>query len=626
MGRNSRLSFEHACSTIKMADDNSGATESAGISAATDVSEEQPPAMTEKERYWSAVRANPCDFDTWTYLLQVVESEDNIESVREAFEDFLQRYPYCFGYWKKFADMELRHSGASSASAVYRRGLEAISLSIDLWLHYLDFAQNYLYRLELGLPSVEKMQGLYEEAIKTAGLEFRSDRLWENYVEWAMAQNNFQLMRGIYDRLLTVPTQYYSKHFEQFREFVRLYPANQIFSAEEYQTLQAEVASDAAAVAAANGDVELALKEKAVQRRHAVHQQTEDEVRKRWSYEENVKRPYFHVKPLEAFQLNNWREYLDFEILQGSEERIRILFERCLVVCALYEDYWIKYANYLEAREPGKARDVYRRACTVHLRHKPSIHLTWALYEEAAGNADEACQVLTNMLEAFPRSVTGTMQLINLERRRGNKDKAASLYEKAIDLAAQSPEDGSFLSVQYANFLAKVMGDRAKGKEVLKAAIGKDTKNKRLYLHLLDFETNQFPLDESSVEAVFTLAQESDMLPSSKQDLSERRILFLQQFGGNPVTLRRAVLDHKEQYSTSGFGRKRKADNASQQQAKVPRAAATMAVPENDGVETVQQQQQRAAYQAALQSNAITPGQVAAYYQTGNSQTAWPPQ
>ena len=234
------------------------------------------------------------------------------------------------------------------------------------------------------------------------------------------------------------------------------------------------------------------------------------------------------------------------------------------------------------------------------------------------------------MLEAFPRSVTGTMQLINLERRRGNKDKAASLYEKAIDLAAQSPEDGSFLSVQYANFLAKVMGDRAKGKEVLKAAIGKDTvtctlprldprmksvlllqKNKRLYLHLLDFETNQFPLDESSVEAVFTLAQESDMLPSSKQDLSERRILFLQQFGGNPVTLRRAVLDHKEQYSTSGFGRKRKADNASQQQAKVPRAAATMAVPENDGVETVQQQQQRAAYQAALQSNAITPGQVA---------------
>lgn len=80
-----------------MADDNSGATESAGISAATgnpasaidernrnsyfaDVPEEQPPAMTEKERYWSAVRANPCDFDTWTYLLQVVESEASDES------------------------------------------------------------------------------------------------------------------------------------------------------------------------------------------------------------------------------------------------------------------------------------------------------------------------------------------------------------------------------------------------------------------------------------------------------------------------------------------------------------------------------------------------------------------
>eukprot|EP00118_Oscarella_pearsei_P003949 m.16413 g.16413 ORF g.16413 m.16413 type:complete len:598 (+) comp26905_c0_seq1:484-2277(+) len=588
---------------------------SAGTSAATDAPTEAEEAIviSEKERYWIAVRANPCDFDSWTYLLQVVESQDEIEGAREAFEAFLERYPFCFGYWKKFADLELRHSGASAANTVYRRGLEAVSLSIDLWLHYIDFAQNYLYRLELGQPSVEKMQGVYEEAIKVAGLEFRSDRLWENYVEWALAQNNFLLMRQIYDRLLAVPTQYYSKHFEQFREFVRLYPAGHLFSAEEYQSLQEEVGD------AAGEDVDVAIKEKGVQRRQVIYQQTEDEVRKRWTYEENVKRPYFHVKPLEASQLNNWKEYLDYEILQGSRERILVLFERCLVVCALYEDYWIKYANYMESQEPEKAQRIYERACTIHLQHKPNIHLTWALYEEATGKVDKACQVLKDMLERFPGLVSGVLQLINLERRRGNVGEAVTLYEKAID-SAKSVDDHGFLSCQYATFLATVINNKSKGKEILKAAIAKDMKNKRLYLQLLDFEMNQFPVDESAVEEVFTLAKGSDMAAANKQELSERRILFLQQFGTSAPVLRKAVLDHREQYSTSGFGRKRKAETSQQQQfSKIPKTS------ENGNVDTVQQQQQRAAYQAAVQSNAITPGQAAAYYQAGVPQ-GWPQQ
>ena len=32
----------------------------------------------------------------------------------------------------------------------------------------------------------------------------------------------------------------------------------------------------------------------------------------RWKYEEGIKRPYFHVKPLERGQLKNWQDYLDF--------------------------------------------------------------------------------------------------------------------------------------------------------------------------------------------------------------------------------------------------------------------------------------------------------------------------
>lgn len=48
------------------------------------------------------------------------------------------------------------------------------------------------------------------------------------------------------------------------------------------------------------------------------------------------------MKPLERAQLRNWRAYLDYEIERGDLNRIVILFERCLIACAMYEEMWIK--------------------------------------------------------------------------------------------------------------------------------------------------------------------------------------------------------------------------------------------------------------------------------------------
>ena len=55
-----------------------------------------------------------------------------------------------------------------------------------------------------------------------------------------------------------------------------------------------------------------------------------------------IRRPYFHVKPLEKAQLKNWRSYLEFEMANGSEKRVTVLFERCVIACALYEEFWMK--------------------------------------------------------------------------------------------------------------------------------------------------------------------------------------------------------------------------------------------------------------------------------------------
>jgi hypothetical protein len=56
------------------------------------------------------------------------------------------------------------------------------------------------------------------------------------------------------------------------------------------------------------------------------------ELQKRLAFEQRIKRPYFHVKPLDSNQLSNWRSYLDFE--EQQEDKVRRT-EAPLIACHL---------------------------------------------------------------------------------------------------------------------------------------------------------------------------------------------------------------------------------------------------------------------------------------------------
>lgn len=65
-----------------------------------------------------------------------------------------------------------------------------------------------------------------------------------------------------------------------------------------------------------------------------------------------------------------------------------VLFERCLIACAFYEEFWLRYILYLEDKaneNEDKIRDVFERACTIHHKKKPNLHLHWAMFEEMQG-------------------------------------------------------------------------------------------------------------------------------------------------------------------------------------------------------------------------------------------------
>jgi pre-mRNA-processing factor 39 len=70
------------------------------------------------EKYWKAVKADQEDFNAWTYLLQYVDSENDVEAAREAYDSFLSRYSYCYGYWRKYADYEKKKGSVEKCDEV----------------------------------------------------------------------------------------------------------------------------------------------------------------------------------------------------------------------------------------------------------------------------------------------------------------------------------------------------------------------------------------------------------------------------------------------------------------------------------------------------------------------------
>merc|ERR1712073_96135 len=131
---------------------------------------------------------------------------------------------------------------------------------------------------------------------------------------------------------------------------------------------------------------------------------TEERIALRSKYVEGIKRPYFHVKPLERGQLKNWNEYVDFMTKEMSKEggdmtEVEILYERALIACALYEEFWMNYVKWWTERDgdnTDKIRNIFKRACSYHLQEKVDIHIQWASFEEKLQNFEVAAGVLEN--------------------------------------------------------------------------------------------------------------------------------------------------------------------------------------------------------------------------------------
>lgn len=607
---------------------------------------------SEEKGFWKAVEENPNDFASWTYLLQVVEKNGKRKQIERAFSSFLALYPYCYGYWKKYADQMKKLVSPEACNEIFEEGVKAIPLSVDLWTYFIHFIAEWKQE------DSSAIRLIYQRAVDACGKEFRSDKIWEAYVEWEK-QNDKMKVLGVYKQLLGTIVQRHQRHYDRFREWLFLTPVTEMMSDAEiielYNKGNPEMEPEAAPgegleaasgaenvvaegdnvvaegknvvtenvenVVAENGkseeitagveemdvnevkeeiteaemteatepevkDVpEAEVKEEEPEKpltakeladlasktfamaaeapppeptilplpplpeeladmaedqmtrvREALleiltplHEQTLADIKEVLPYEEAIRRPYFHVKELERAQLKNWKNYLNIIMEKQDEARIMILFERCLIACAFYEGFWLKYAHFLEEARPELASSVYRKACTIHLSKKPQIHLSWAAYEELQGNLDTAREALDHIEKSMPGLISVTLRRVGLERRRGNTQAGADLLKEAMD-SARTEDLKEYWTVKYVNYAQNVLKNTPLARQVLKEAIGKSKDSKKLHMRRVELEMCQNAVpDVEQVEASFDSALESDLPAQLKVGFSQRKMCFLEE-------------------------------------------------------------------------------------------------
>ncbi|XP_062148038.1 pre-mRNA-processing factor 39-1 isoform X4 [Alnus glutinosa] len=511
------------------------------------------PAMSaDEDRLWNIVRANSLDFNAWTSLIEETEkvAQENILKIRKVYDAFLAEFPLCYGYWKKYADHEAHLGSVDKVVEVYERAVQGVTYSVDMWLHYCIFAIS-----TYGDP--DTVRRLFERGLTYVGTDYLSFALWDKYIEYEYMQQEWGRLAMIYTRILEYPNQQLDRYFNSFKELAASRPLSELRTAEEaaaaagalseasVQANEGEVHPDAAEQSpkpVSAGLTEAEELQKYIAIREEMYRKAKEVDSKIIGFETAIRRPYFHVRPLNVAELENWHSYLDFMEREGDFNKVVKLYERCLIACANYPEYWIRYVLCMEASAClDLANNALARATQVFVKRQPEIHLFAARFKEQNGDIPgaRAAYQLVNA-EISPGLIEAIIKHANMEHRLGNLEDACSLYEQAIAIekGKEHSQTLPMLYAQYSRFLYMVSGNAEKAREILVQALEHVQLSKPLLEALIHFEAIQtLPkridyLESLVVKFIVSDLESSNVAsPGDREELSCIFLEFLNVYG-----------------------------------------------------------------------------------------------
>ncbi|KAE8133878.1 hypothetical protein BDV38DRAFT_178224 [Aspergillus pseudotamarii] len=546
---------------------------------------------------------DPDNFETWERLVRAGEALEGginrnsnpqaITTVRNVYDRFLAKFPLLFGYWKKYADLEFSITGTEAADMVYERGVASISPSVDLWTNYCSFKAETSHDADV-------IRELFERGASSVGLDFLAHPFWDKYIEFEERVEAYDKIFAILGRVIHIPMHQYARYFERYRQLAQTRPVAELAPPETLSQFRAELDAAAGHVAPgakAEAEVERDIRLRVDSYHLEIFSKTQTETTKRWTYESEIKRPYFHVTELDEGQLSNWRKYLDFEEAEGSYSRTQFLYERCLVTCAHYDEFWQRYARWM-AGQSGKeeeVRNIYQRASYLYVPiANPATRLQYAYFEEMSGRVDVAKEIHGAILIHLPNHVETIVSLANMSRRHGGLEAAIEVYKSQLDSPQCDLATKAALVAEWARLLWKIKGSAEEARQVYQQNQQFYLDSRPFWASYLTFELEQPTSSETEnvqyeriKQVTDDIRSKSTLTPDAVKELVQIYMVYLLERGTKDAAKEYMTLDREVHGPASVAHAKTGA--AAQAQAQAPPSAnQATPVPEPPAVPTPQ--------------------------------------
>jgi pre-mRNA-processing factor 39 len=359
------------------------------------------------------------------------------------------------------------------------------------------------------------------------GLDFLAHPFWDRYLEFEERAEQPDHIFKILERVIQIPQHQYARYFDRFRTMALSRPIDELAPADVIAQIQTELATDSAHTEKGAAEVERDLRAGIDAHHLKLFQRTQIETTKRWTYEAEIKRPYYHVLDLDEAQISNWQMYLDYEEAEGDYNRVKFLYERCLVTCANYDDFWSRYVRWTLSQQDKpqqirdeEARNIYARACCFYVpiaRH--SIRLSYARFEESLGKADMAIAIHEAILMQMPGHLETIISLANTHRRQNGVDAAVDTLTTYAGSIEDDINTRGALVAELARLTWKIKGDVGAARKIFQDQQRWFPDSVKFWGDFFDFELAQptSAADEAtrsqSIRAVFNDIRYKSQLP-----------------------------------------------------------------------------------------------------------------
>ncbi|CAO2210791.1 unnamed protein product [Urochloa humidicola] len=524
---------------------------------------------------------NMVDFDAWVSLISDAEgtSADDIEVISLVYSSFLLEFPLCYGYWIKYAAHKARLCTNGDVVDVYEQAVQAVPHSVDLWVSYCGF----------GVCAYEEpadIRRLFERALSLVEKDYLCYHLWDKYIEFESSQKQLIQLATVYINTLKFPTKKLHMYYESFRKFVTLLEQEVTSCAagrlpEKMHTCEMTNAEDSELDTSAiisdlfdqkGGHLSPEALKNYLSAGERLYKRSSKIYKEICCFEASIKRPFFHVKPLDDDQLENWHQYLDFVEKNGDFDWAVKLYERCLIPCANYSEFWIRYSEYVDAKGGREiANHALVRASSCFVKGVPTFCMYYALFKEQIGDASAARSLFVKASSNFSSGFYANInRLANMEKRMGNTKAASEMYETAIEdaMRKQNIELLRDLYSNFAQFIYAASHSIMEAKEIFVKGINR-VPCKPLIKGLVQFMCThggptEIPLLDSVISNAVTPGSHvsTALSPEDREDIS---LLFLEfvDLYGDVKELRKAWARHSklfphstgnmsQRYSTTG--------------------------------------------------------------------------